>query len=391
MARSGMLDVAVVGAGPAGLAAALRLQALGMKVAIIADQWPRPWSAQEYDLRVVALAPDAQRLLDGLGVWRAVLEARAQPVLGMRIDEASAPTTLGFDAAASGLPALAWIIELGLLADRLAKAWISAGGELHEGVAVDSLTLSTDSAVLNLNSGERVRARLIVAADGAASPLRTASGISVDQRDYEQRALVCAVSTARAHQQIASQRFLSSGPLAFLPLSDGRSSIVWSTSSDHAQHLLDLSDGDFCAALSAVAGDLVGEILSCGPRAAFPLRLQLARQYCGERLVLLGDAAHQVHPLAGQGLNLGLRDVDKLAEVAAWASRGGLDPGLPGVLGRYQRAQRSDSWVAAHAFDGLERWFSISEGPLAQLRRSGFRWVANSAMARHWLTRMATR
>lgn len=384
------LDVAIVGSGPAGLAAALSLKEAGLQVAVISRDWPQGWSAADgYDLRVVALAPDAVALLRHLQVWESIAQARAQPVLGMRIDEAEQATQLKFEAAESGQPALAWIVELSLLADKLARAWSERGGVVHDG-QVSELQTTADGAVLHLDGADRIRARLVVAADGAGSPLRLAAGIGVEQRDYDQRAIVAAVTTEHGHQQLARQRFLPGGPLAFLPLVDGRSSIVWSTASAHAEQLLGLDDAAFCRALGAVSGGMLGEILASSARAAFPLRMQLAKRYQAPRLLLLGDAAHQVHPLAGQGLNLGLRDVRRLTEVMSWAAQGDLDPGAPAVLRRYERPQRSENWLAAHAFDGLERWFAIADGPLAQIRRGGFDWIANSPLAKHWLLRRAT-
>ncbi len=388
---SRQLDVAIVGSGPAGLSAALSLKQAGLEVAVVSRDWPQSWSAADgYDLRVVALAPDAVALLSHLQVWDTILQARAQPVLGMCIEEADSATRLCFDAAESGEPALAWIVELGLLADKLARAWVERGGVVHDGAAVSELAAGEDHAVLHLDNGDRVRAKLVVAADGAGSPLRVAAGIGVEQRDYQQRAIVAAVTTAQPHQQLARQRFLPGGPLAFLPLVDGRSSIVWSTASAHAEQLLGLDDAGFCRALGSVSSGMLGEILASSPRAAFPLHMQLARRYQAPRLLLLGDAAHQVHPLAGQGLNLGLRDVRRLTEVLSWAALGELDLGASAVLRRYERPQRSENWLAAHAFDGLERWFAINEGPLAQIRRGGFEWIANSPLAKHWLLRRAT-
>lgn len=390
MGKSRVIDVAVVGAGPAGLAAALSLAELGLKVAVVTARWPRAWSASDdYDLRVVALAPDAQRLLRSLQVWPAIESARVQPVAGMRVEEQGEKTQLSFDAAALGTPALAWIVELNLLTGRLARAWQSSGGVIHDGAQVTAMTEEDELAVLRLDNGDRVKARLVVAADGAGSPLRIAAGIGVEQRDYRQKGVVCAVATTQPHGQLARQRFLPGGPLAFLPLADGRCSVVWSTDSQHADHLLSLDAESFCAALSAASAGMLGNMESCSARAAFPLRLQLAKQYAAARLVLLGDAAHQVHPLAGQGLNLGLRDVRRLTDVMRWATNGDLDIGMPAALRRYERPQRSENWVAAHAFDGLERWFGVTEGPLAQLRQRGFRWVANSPLARHWLARKA--
>jgi 2-octaprenyl-3-methyl-6-methoxy-1,4-benzoquinol hydroxylase/2-octaprenylphenol hydroxylase len=234
-----------------------------------------------------------------------------------------------------------------------------------------------DRVVLELDAGDAasLSARLLVAADGAGSPLRRLAGLDTHGHDYGQRGVVAHVATERPHQHTAWQRFLPGGPLALLPLADGRSSIVWSLPEAEAQRVLALDDAAFCAELGVASDFRLGRVLASTRRAAFPLRLQLADRYQAERLVLLGDAAHAVHPLAGQGVNLGLRDVAELRDTLVDARGAGRDIAAPHVLRRYARRRRSADTLDAWGFDALGRIYAWQAPPLVAARALGVRLV----------------
>ena len=301
MSRRGRLDVAVVGGGVVGSACALALAALGLEVALVEGVEPPRWQPQQPDLRVYAFAADNADLLQQLGLWRDVSAARAQAYRRMRVWDAAGGGELVFDADALGRRELGWIVEHGLLVDRLWAALPAAGVQVHCPARVEMVTQDADGVRLQLDDGALLEARLLVAADGAESTVRALVGIAVDRHDYAQRGVVAYVSTERAHEDTAWQRFLPGGPLAFLPCADGSSSIVWTLSDDEAARMLALDDDGFNAELTCAFAARLGETRVLSRRAAFPLRRQLAREYVSGRVLLLGDAAHVVHPLAGQG------------------------------------------------------------------------------------------
>jgi len=396
--RPPALDVAVVGGGMVGAAAALALARAGFSTALLEAHAPKPWSAiDEVDLRVVGLAPSSIALLDELGVWTSIRDARAGPYAHMHVWDAGSGAAIDFDAASEGRERLGYIVENSLVQSTLWQAL----GESQGATPAPALRSSASSArstgtsvcdvrrlcpaevrgfearedriQLELADGATLAARLLVAADGSASPLRQLAGIATRGRDYAQRAVVAHVRTERPHAGTAWQRFLDTGPLALLPLADGRSSLVWSLPEAEAQRVLALDDAAFLNALGAASDFRLGRIIASTSRASFPLQLQLAERYQAERFVLLGDAAHAVHPLAGQGVNLGLRDVAELRDTLLAARAAGRDIGAAHVLRRYARRRRSADTLDALGFDALARIYAWQSPALVAARGLGVR------------------
>jgi ubiquinone biosynthesis UbiH/UbiF/VisC/COQ6 family hydroxylase len=371
LSRRDVFDVAVVGAGMVGAATALCLAQGGWRVALVEASEPSPWrSGDDVGLRVSALSRASRELLDRLGVWDAIAAARAAPFRRMCVWEDDSEIT--FDSASEGLAELGHIVENALVADRLWAALTRESGvEIHCPAEVAELSQDAGHATLGLADGRALRARVVVAADGAASPLRTMAGIAVDGRDYGQKGLVLHVQPELPHQDTAWQRFLPGGPLALLPLSDGRCSIVWTRPAEEAGRLLDMPEEELSELLTEASGARLGGLAVASARAAFPLRLGLARTYQAGRLVLAGDAAHVVHPLAGQGVNLGFLDVAALIEVLERARAAGRDIGAADVLRRYARWRASENAMAARGFDAIERLFGYEHEAVAIMRRQG--------------------
>jgi 2-octaprenyl-3-methyl-6-methoxy-1,4-benzoquinol hydroxylase/2-octaprenylphenol hydroxylase len=373
-----------------GAALALALARDGFDVAVIEPRAPKAWNARdEVDLRVVALAPSSVDLFGRLGAWEEISAARASAYRHMRVWDALAPGELKFDAAAEGHAALGWIVENRLIQSVLWQALQrEARITLHCPAKVSGTDATDDRRHLTLDDGTIIAARLVVAADGADSPLRGLLGIATHERDYGQRAVVAHVSTERAHESTAWQRFLPAATLAFLPLADGRSSIVWSVPQGDAERLLALDDDAFRAELGAAFDFRLGRITAATPRASFPLRMRLAERYLAPRFVLIGDAAHVVHPLAGQGVNLGLRDVWELRSALAAAREVKRDFAAESLLRCYERRRRSDNTLSAQAFDAIQRVFGSDAMAVAALRGAGLSLVdkiapLKRAFARH--------
>ncbi|MGB7259176.1 MAG: ubiquinone biosynthesis hydroxylase [Pseudolabrys sp.] len=378
-------DVVIGGAGFAGLALGIALrQGLGESFDVVVID-PALAAAKSNDLRATAIAAAARRLFETIGAWDAVADD-AQPILDMvvtdsKLDDAVRPTFLTFGgdvetffpADGVNLPArepFAHMIENRHLIDALvAKA--KEHGVALRAAKVAGFENAARAVDVRLSDGEEISARLLVGADGARSAIREQAGIETHGWNYDQSAIVTTVAHERDHNGRAEEHFLPAGPFAILPLKGKRSSIVWTESAREAERIVALPDDAFHAELEKRFGLHLGDIEIAGPRRAFPLGLFTARAFIAERLALVGDAAHIIHPIAGQGLNMGLRDVAALAEVIADAARLGLDPGAPDVLERYQRWRRFDTMTMGVATDGLNRLFSNHSDVLRLVRDIG--------------------
>jgi 2-octaprenyl-6-methoxyphenol hydroxylase len=364
-------DVLIGGAGLAGLALAIALrQSLGSSFSVtVADP---ALSAPRRDERASAIVAAARRLFETLGVWD---PERAQAILDMvvtdsRLSDALRPVFLTFEGeVAPGEPFAHMVENRELIAALLAKA--REAGVVLIPAAVATLENRRNELVAQLADGATLSARLIVAADGAQSRLREQAGIETFGWSYGQSAIVTTVAHERDHEGRAEEHFLPAGPFAILPLTGRRCSIVWTEEAQEAERIVALPDAAFHAELEQRFGLRLGDIQVAGPRRAHPLGLSVARSLIADRLALIGDAAHVIHPIAGQGLNMGLRDVAALAEVIADAARLGLDFGAGNVLERYQRWRRFDSLAMGVATDGLNRLFSNRSDALRLVRDVG--------------------
>lgn len=382
-------DIVIAGAGMVGSALACALAEAGLRVALLERRPPSPPGA-EIALRVSALSPASQRLLDRLGAWPAIVAHRVSPYREMRVWNAVDSPGIHFASADLGQPQLGWIVENPAIQFSLWRRAVA-----HDSLALYcparpvALEISDACSTVTLDDGSRLRAALVVGADGAGSRIRELANITVRGRDYRQRGVVATVATERPHRETAWQRFLPGGPLAFLPLSDGRCSIVWSTPDARATELLALEDAALGARLTEAMGSHLGRVTASGPRAAFPLRMQHAVDYQRPGVALIGDAAHVVHPLAGQGVNLGFTDAAALAEVLIDARHHGRPLGAPTTLRRYERWRRGENRAMALALDGLERLFGTSLAPVHRLRNTGLELTDRLAPLKQRLARMA--
>jgi 2-octaprenyl-6-methoxyphenol hydroxylase len=387
-------DVVIAGGGFVGMTLALALSKLGLSVALVdAESLEAPGAAQQ-DARASALSAGSKRLLEALGVWPS-LAADAEAIAAIEITDsplnaALRPHFAGFDGELQSGDSGAFMVENGHIRRALAEAVLAQSGIVV--MSPDSVT-DFDAAPLTvtatLASGAHLQAPLLVAADGKRSRLRDRAGIKCIGWSYPQAGIVTTVAHSKPHGGKAVQHFLPSGPFAILPLKRDRSSIVWTEDKERAAAIMAGDEASFLAELARRFGDHLGPIALAGPRQSFPLGLQIARTFVGNRFALVGDAAHAVHPLAGQGLNIGFRDVAALAEIVVEGARIGLDPGNPFLLERYERWRRFDSAFSATVMDGLNRLFSNDSAPLRALRDLGLGLVDRTPMLKRFFAREA--
>ncbi|MBL4917073.1 UbiH/UbiF/VisC/COQ6 family ubiquinone biosynthesis hydroxylase [Szabonella alba] len=365
-------DILIVGGGLNGPALALALAQAGFSVGVV-DARPAPARAEAgFDGRAYALAQASKRLLSAIGIWPG-LAPLAQPILQIkasdgRAGEGAAAFFLQFDSAETEDGPMGFMVEDRHLYAAFLEEMTVAGVRLWSRESVVAQTVDAGGVRVQLASGGHLSARLLVGCDGRASGTATRAGIGRTGWGYGQTALVTAVDHERPHDGIAHQFFMPGGPLAILPLRGNRSSIVWSEGAAQAAAVQALPDAGYLAALRPRFGDFLGDIALAGDRFTYPLSLTLANRFVAPRVALVGDAAHGVHPLAGQGLNLGLRDVAALAEVLAEAARRGEDFAAADVLERYERWRRFDTVVMALGMDTVNRLFS-NDNPILRLGR----------------------
>jgi 2-octaprenyl-6-methoxyphenol hydroxylase len=369
------IDVLIGGGGFAGIALGIALrQALGADFNVtVAD--PAFARDRVVDARASAIAAAARRMFQTIGVWERVAD-QAQPILDMvitdsRLEDAVRPTFLSFAGEVAEGEPFAHMIENGPLLQALIDKAKDEGVTMRAVPVTDFATPSPQRIDVTLSDGSQVAARLLVGADGARSAIRERAGIATHGWEYGQSGIVTNVAHERDHQGRAEEHFLPSGPFAILPLKGRRSSLVWTEERREAERIVALNDEEFHAELERRFGLHLGEIKAEGPRRAFPLGLAVARSFIADRLALVGDAAHIIHPIAGQGLNMGLKDVAALAETVVDAARLGLDPGGPDTLERYQRWRRFDSVAMGVATDSLNRLFSNHSDILRVMRDVG--------------------
>jgi 2-octaprenyl-6-methoxyphenol hydroxylase len=374
-------EAVVVGGGMIGLTLASALADGGFDVAVVDREEPAAVLDDRFDGRASAIALGSMRMLDALGLWPA-LARDAQPILEIRVSDATiwrgaSPLFLHYDHRTVGHDPLGYIVENRVIR-RALDAHVTGRARVRRlaPAEVEAVERGSGMAVVRLADGRSLRTALVLAADGRHSKLRRAAGIGVRAWDYPQSGIVCTVAHDKPHGSVAHEHFLPAGPFAMLPMTDGpggehRSSVVWTERRELAPAMMALGEADFAEELMRRFGRSLGRLRAVGGRWCHALSLVHAERYAEHRLALVGDAAHAIHPIAGQGLNLGLRDVAALAEVLVDARRLGLDPGGLDVLEDYQRRRRADAVLLLAVTDGLNRLFSNDIGPLRLARDAG--------------------
>jgi 2-octaprenyl-6-methoxyphenol hydroxylase len=364
-------ELVVAGGGLVGLTLGIACAEAGLDVVVIDREDVAAKLAEPYDGRASAIAYGSQRMLATTGIWPFV-GADAEPILEIRVADDNAPLFLHYDHKEVGEAPLGWIVENRVLRRALfERARTLPALRLLALVGVDHVERRPGGVTAQLSDGRRVTAVLCAAADGRSSPLRAAAGIRTVEWSYPQTGIVCTVRHEKPHRGVAVEHFLPAGPFAILPMTGRRSSLVWTERAALAPALMRLPDASFHVELARRFGDFLGRVEVEGPRWAYPLAFMHASRYAAPRLALVGDAAHLIHPIAGQGLNLGLRDVAALAECVIDRRRLGLDIGDPETLARYESWRRFDNLTLAAVTDGLNRLFSNSVAPVKLVRDLG--------------------
>jgi len=384
-------DVVVAGAGMIGCTCAVAIAQSGVRVALV-DPGPINFKhSRPNEIRVSAINLATENILRALGAWSVLKAESLSPFRQIDVWDAGSPGQITFSAADAGLTHLGHIIEN----DAITAALITRLSKLNtvSCFAGDSIkTCDTDHGGISitLNSKEKLKAKLLVGADGAESRVRSLADISVEKTPYNHQAIIATVTTELPHRETARQRFLDTGPLAFLPLQDGSSSIVWSCSPQRFDELNGLDDAAFSAALTEAFENRLGTITLASSRSSFPLINQHANQYIAPRIVLVGDAAHTIHPLAGLGANLGFADAAALAEVIDNAHHTGKDIGIRPLLRRYERWRRGQNQLVAKVVDALYYTFGSNSLGIRSLRGFGFNCAQNIPLLNRLLVDYAT-
>ncbi len=389
-AHADHVDLIIVGGGMVGLALACSLRHSGLHIVIIERGEAPVRKSLERDCRVSAIVMGNVKILQGIGVWK-YLEKDAGPMQAMRIWDNQEQGGIRFDASEIGENMLGYLIENSCTQQAMHKALLESDHvEFCSPAEIESLEWHDADVEVRLADGRLLTTPLIVGADGGRSWVREQAGIGTWQRDYSQKGIVATVRPERGHNNIAFQRFLPTGPLAMLPMTDGLCSIVWSAENSEAERLMAMSDESFLDALNLTFGPMLGRISEAGDRAAFPLVAKLAKHFVRKRVALVGDAAHCIHPLAGLGVNLGLRDAMVLAQEISDAYRFDEDWGDMPVLDRYMKLRMPDVLSVMGSMEGLHQVFTGGIPGLKELRGLGMRVLGNSAAIKQLLMRNST-
>jgi len=391
-------DIVIVGAGMVGLTLANLLaqceQRHNLNVTVIdAGKKPTFTPGNDVSLRVSAIASGSAELFAQIGVWSEIVNTRACAYQEMRVWDAAGnvegPETLCFDAAEFAVSQLGFIVENVLIQVALLNKLQSSDVSVKFATPITSLNKVGDRFEVELNNNTKLKPDLLIGADGAASFVRSNAGIGATSWLYSQTAFVTHLQPEQSHRNTAWQRFLKTGPVGLLPLADGRVSTVWSTTAAQAAEALKASDEQLSAMLTEASDNVLGQLKPTGPRGSFPLKAQHADHYVLAGLALVGDAAHAVHPLAGQGANLGLADAETLASVICEALAANENPGDLPLLRNYERARKGDNKTMLHFIDGLNRLFSNDSTSLARLRGTGMRMFNSSGPIRERAVQVA--
>ena len=382
-----LYDVAIVGGGIVGLSLAVGLAGAGIATAVVERTTLAALGRPGRDGRGSALAAGSKRILEGIGVWE-LLYSEAEPILEIRVADNTAQGFLHYEFSDVGDAPLGWIVENEQLRGALLQRILAEDIAIYEG-EVDGLQLEPEFSCLKLKDSNDIKARLIVAADGRNSPLRGLAAIPAISWNYPQTSIVCTITHEASHFGVAHEHFHPGGPFAVLPMTENRASIVWTEQTKVAADILGLSDEFFTTSLQHKLGKALGKIQGVSQRWAYPLAMVHATRYTAPRFALIGDAAHAIHPIAGQGLNLGIRDIAVLAEVIVDAARLGLDPGFPNGLHRYQSWRRPDNLLMIAVTDSLNRLFSNKLPPIKIARDAGLSVVNQINPLKRFLMRHA--
>ncbi|MGB5741348.1 MAG: UbiH/UbiF/VisC/COQ6 family ubiquinone biosynthesis hydroxylase [Sedimenticolaceae bacterium] len=383
-------DVAVIGGGMVGAALALALARQRFSIVLIEAREPAlRWDAEGHDLRVSAISRASQRLLQNLGVWSVIVADRATPYQSMHVWDRAGIGEIHFDAADLAEPDLGHIIENRVIVRALWQALPSAGVRVLVPAQIRGLTTGKDGAEIKLDDGQIMQVGLVIGADGASSQVRMLSGIGCRSESYAQQAVVATVHAELGNRSTAWQRFMARGPLALLPMQHDLFSIVWSTSPEEADRLCAMPASAFNSALTEASESRLGQLTLLGERAGFALRLQHAEQYVRPGVALVGDAAHVIHPLAGQGVNLGFLDAASLVDALIAGRDRGRAPGALRTLRRYERQRRGHNTATQLAMDGLKHLFSNDSGALSLVRNLGLGAAGRIAPLRRVFERLA--
>ena len=383
-------DVIIVGGGLSGLTLACLLGQSNIDTVCIDHADPK---SQNLDLRTTAISYGSSKILTRAGIWDTMLEA-ASPIEDIQILDGDSPLLLQFLASEVESPAFGWIVENADLRNALLEKVKSLKSVTHLAPAkINDFTVNDDQATVILDNGEHISAKLIIGADGRGSAIRQWMDIPTRQWSYNQRAVICCVAHEKPHNQCALEHFWPEGPFAVLPMKDDknqhRSSVVFTEHGPEKHSLMNFTDEEFETALNARFPETYGKVTMIGKRAAYPLSLIHATKYIGPRMALVADAAHGIHPIAGQGLNLGFRDVDKIAELLSEAHTNKEDLGSASLLNTYQSARRFDNMSMVAMTDGLVRLFSNNLPPVRFLRRTGLKLVSKLKPAKQFFMKQA--